>query len=461
MNQLEAQGHFREAAETAGRALQSPSLPAAERRELAFESERLERIRRDFPFTKETLFSALKYSVKDLTAQEYNQWIDQGRFDSREVDGEGRFMVSSVPNLFFRYPELNARRVPPPDTARLEKSQWATCMAIKKAAQAERRPYVLPKRFCATMTVTAAANAAPAGEIIRAWLPIPRRYPFQGDFQLLSTSSAPKNVDDEQSPIRALYLEQPALRDKKSLFWATYAYTLCGVWFDLKPEEVRPCDLSDPVLEGFLAQGPHVMFTPEMRALSRQIVGQETNPCLKARKCYDWIAEHIQYSYSVEYSTIRNISEYCLRKAYGDCGQQAFLFITLCRLNGIPARWQSGWNTFPGQTAIHDWSEIYLAPWGWLPVDPHMGVYATRYAASLDPGQRHDLRDFYFGGLDQYRMAANSDHNRALTPPKQSMRSDEVDFQRGELEWGGHNIYFDHYTYNLTLKEMEEPAANE
>ena len=116
---------------------------------------------------------------------------------------------------------------------------------------------------------------------------------------------------------------------------------------------------------------------------------------------------------------------------------------------------------FPGQTTIHDWSEIYLAPWGWLPVDPHMGVYATRYAASLDPGQRHDLRDFYFGGLDQYRMAANSDHNRALTPPKQSMRSDEVDFQRGELEWGGHNIYFDHYTYNLTLKEMEEPAANE
>ena len=140
LNQLEAQGHFREAAETAGRALQSPSLPAAERRELAFESERLERIRRDFPFTKETLFTALKYSVKDLTAEEYNQWIDQGRFDSREIDGEGRFMVSSVPNLFFRYPELNARRVPPPDTARLEKSQWATCMAIKKAAQAERRP---------------------------------------------------------------------------------------------------------------------------------------------------------------------------------------------------------------------------------------------------------------------------------------------------------------------------------
>ncbi len=370
-------------------------------------------------------------------------------------------MVSSVPNLFFRYPELNARRVPPRDTAGLERSRWETCVAIRKAAQAERRPYVLPKRFHATMAVTAAANAAPAGEIIRAWLPIPRRYPFQGDFQLLSTSSMAKRVADEQNPIRSLYLEQPALRDKKTLFSAAYAYTVCGVWFDLKPAEVRPCNPSEAALKRFLAEGPHVRFTPGIRALSRQIVGPETNPCLKARKCYDWIADHLQYSYAIEYSTIRNLSDYCLRNGYGDCGQKALLFITLCRLNGIPARWQSGWNTFPGETTIHDWSEIYLAPWGWLPVDPYMGVYATRYATSLDPEQRRELRDFYFGGLDQYRMAANSDHNQTLTPPKQSLRSDDVDFQRGELEWGGHNIYFDQYTYSLTLNEMEVPAGNQ
>ena len=91
------------------------------------------------------------------------------------------------------------------------------------------------------------------------------------------------------------------------------------------------------------------MFTPELRKLSQQIVGDETNPCLKAKKCYDWIADHIKYSYAIEYSTIRNISDYCRSKGYGDCGQEALLFISLCRLNGVPARWQSGWNTFPGR----------------------------------------------------------------------------------------------------------------
>ena len=461
LNQLEAQGRFREAAAIASRALEDPSWPAAGRRQLAFELERLERIRRDFPFTKATLFTALKEAVKDLRAEEYDQWIEQGRFDRLEMDGEGRFMVSSVPNLFFRYPELNARRVSPRDTAGLERSHWQTCVAIKRAAQAQKRRYVLPKRFHATMAVTVAANAAPAGEIIRAWLPIPRGYPYQGDFQLLSTSSRPEHVDDELSPIRALYLEQPAAANKKTIFSAAYAYTTCGVWFDLKAAEIRPCDPGDAALKGFLAEGPHVMFTPEIRSLSEQIVGQESNPCLKARKCYDWIAEHIRYSYAVEYSTIGNISEYCLRKGYGDCGQQALLFITLCRLNGIPARWQSGWNLFPGEKIIHDWTEIYLAPCGWVPVDPYMGVYAMRYAISLSGEERRVIRDFYFGGLDPYRMAANSDHSQTLTPRKQSMRSDDVDFQRGELEWGSHNIYFDQYTYSLTVKEMKVPAKNE
>ena len=83
-----------------------------------------------------------------------------------------------------------------------------------------------------------------------------------------------------------------------------------------------------------------------------------------------------------------------------------------------------------------------------------MGIFAMRYATSLTEAQRRELRDFYFGGLDQYRMAANSDHSQSLNPPKQSMRSDNVDFQRGELETGRQNIYFDQYSWDLKWKEV-------
>jgi transglutaminase-like putative cysteine protease len=451
---LELNGRFKEAAALLDKALQARDLEAATRKKLEFERDRLERIKKDFPFTKDGLFAELKQSVKGLTREEFEGWVKEGRFDSREIDGQRYFMSSSVANLFFRDPALSSRRQPPKELAEAAKRRWETCEAIRKAAVAENQPYVLPKRFDVTMTVTANADVAPEGQAIRAWLPVPREYPFQSDFEFLSSSPAVRHTDGKESPIRAVYLEQAARKNQSAEFKIEYAYTTHGVWFDMKPDQVKPCDPKDPALEEFLREGPHVVFTPKMRALSQQLAGAETNPYVKAKKFYDWIAENIKYSYAIEYSTIRNISDYCRTKGYGDCGQEALLFMTLCRLNGIPARWQSGWNTFPGAKSIHDWSEIYLAPYGWVPVDPYMGIFAMRYATALTPDQRLDLRDFYFGGLDQYRMIANRDHNQDLTPPKQSMRSDDVDFQRGELEWGSHNIYFDQYSYRLTFKEI-------
>src|SRR6202040_2314489 len=86
-NRLELQGHFHEAAETLNELLQDKSLPAEERKNLEFELDRLERIKKDFPFTKETLFAALKKSVRDISPEEYEQWLKEGRFDSREIDG--------------------------------------------------------------------------------------------------------------------------------------------------------------------------------------------------------------------------------------------------------------------------------------------------------------------------------------------------------------------------------------
>jgi transglutaminase-like putative cysteine protease len=455
VNHLEQTGQFKQAAAALITALADKSLSATQRKTLEFEIDRLERIKKDFPYTKEQLFAELKRAVKNLTADEYERWIQEGRFDSRVIEGERRFMTSSVSNLYFRYPDLNPRRMPPKNPADFEKAVWERCTAIRNAARDQKTPYVLPKRFQVTMTVTAKPTAAPANETIRAWLPIPRNYPFQKDFELTATSSKPIHIEAEESPIRSICLEAKAKKDQPTAFKAEYQYTTCGVRFEVEPQTVKACDPEDASLKPFLREAPHVVFTPEIRALSEQIAGQESNPYLKAKMFYDWIANRIQYSYAIEYSTIRNISDYCRTKQYGDCGQEALLFITLCRLNAIPARWQSGWNTVPGGKTIHDWSEIYIAPYGWMPVDPYMGIYAMRYVTTLTQDQKREIRDFYFGGLDQHRMAANSDHNQQLTPPKQSMRSDDVDFQRGELEWGAHNIYFDQYSWELNWKEIK------
>ena len=446
-------GNFLKAESTLGVAMKKEGSEV-QRRVLDFERERLVRIRKDYRLTKPELFSELTNAMSDLTPAEFEQWLQEGRFDSRVIDGELRFVDSSVSNLFFRHSALNARRIKPRATEAKEEAFLENAMSIQSAARREGNPYVLPKRFHVCMTVTVKSNAVPPGETIRAWLPVPRRYPFQDQFEWLGSAPPMLNLCAPTSSIRSAYFEQPAATNAATAFRMDYTYTAHGVWFDPQPSRVTAPDLRDPELKRFTAEGPHVIFTGRMRALSSELVGTETNAMLKARHFYDWISENIRYSFAREYSTLGNLGDYCLTNRYGDCGQEALLFITLCRLNGIPARWQSGWNLFPDAKTIHDWCEIYLAPYGWMPVDPYMGIYAMQYATLLTTDQKETLRNFYFGGLTQYRMIANSEHNQTLEPAKMSHRSDDVDFQRGELEAGGKNLYFDQFNYTLSREEI-------
>ena len=177
------------------------------------------------------------------------------------------------------------------------------------------------------MTVTAKPAAAPGGEVIRAWLPIPRRYPFQDGFELLSTSSKILDLEDENSSLRSLYLNSPQKRINRPLSKSNTITRLTASISQSTPRMFCPAD--EPGLKPFLSEAPHVAFTPEMKALSEKIAGSERDPYFKAKRFYDWISEQIKYSYATEYSTIRNISDYCRTKQYGDCGQGSFLLSSL------------------------------------------------------------------------------------------------------------------------------------
>jgi transglutaminase-like putative cysteine protease len=455
---LADKGQFKEAAAVLKTAIDSGKLSPADKKSAELQLDIHHRIREDYTTSADGLFGDLKQEIKGLTREEFDGWVKAGWFDTREIDGKLFFFDSSFENLWFRHPELVARRNNPPNKSVRERKALEVARAITKASAAEHSPYVLPKTFDVTMHVTANADAVPDGEIIRTWMPIPRKYPFQDSFKLMSSSLPPKIINPEDSPIRAIYFEQPAKKGKPTECKIEYEYRMYGVHFELNPDKIQPYKPNDEAVKDFTKESPHIVFTPELKALSAKIVGNETNPMLKAKRIYDYLSDTLQYSYATEYSTIPNISDYTRAHCYGDCGEQGMLFMALCRYNGVPARWQSGWNLFPNDTSNHDWSEIYLAPYGWVPVDQYMGNYAMRYIKSLSPEEKKEVRDFYFGGLDQYRLIANSDHSIALSPAKQWPRSDDVDFQRGEVETAKRNLYLGEFSYRLHYKEIAAPA---
>ena len=467
---LENEGKFQEATSLLEHVIHDDAgtLSSVEKEKILFQIERMRRIRIDYSLTADELFAELEQGVKNISKEECNKWIKEGKFDARVIDDTLRFVSTSRSNLFFRNPDIASRKISPtgyfgtplPKEHEFHEALYNDCIAIEKAADSLSTPYVLPKDFKMEMDVTVDSGTVKAGDTVKAWLPIPHGFPYQKDFELLTSSSKPLAVAPADYPIRSVFMEQPADSNGGAKFTIEYTYKTFGVHFNLKPSKVVRYDKSDSIYKKFTSEAPNIIFTGKIKKLSKEIVGKERNPLLKAKKIYDWISRDIKYSFAREYSTINNISDYCLTKEYGDCGQEAMLFITLCRYNGVPARWQSGWFTFPNAKDIHDWTQIYVLPYGWIPVDPYMGIASRRYLMDSTAKQRKVVHDFYFGGLDQYRMSANSDNNQTLTPAKKYFRSDNVDFQRGEVETNKSNIYFNEFDYNLDIQE-EKVTGNE
>ena len=427
------------------------ALPAAsplDRRVLEFQRERMRRIRLDFTQDAAQVRARLRKDIPDLTDAEFARWDAQGLLERMDIDGKRLYFNRTASNLFRVSVEARARRADPkPFAGSPLESTNPHHREVVAAARAQHSDSVLPRRLRIVQSLVVDADAVPAGETVRAWIPYPREIPGQQeDIRYVSSEPAAHRIAPASTLQRTVYFEKPAVAGKKTEFQVTYDVTISARHFDVDPDKVVPAAIT-PELAPFVAERePHVVFTDDLRAFSRQVVGDEKNPWRIAQKLYAAV-DRIPWAGAREYSTISNISDYALHAGHGDCGQQTLLLIALLRLNGIPARWQSGmmfaddgreqtyWN-------LHDWGQLYIAPYGWMPMDVTFGRLDD-----ADPA----VAGFYLGGLDGYRIAFNDDYSRPLEPAKRHFRSETVDLQRGEAEWSGGNLYFDQWDYDFVV----------
>src|SRR5688572_24872363 len=446
-------GRFAAAEAAIASSLADPALSPEERRRIAFERERMRRIRLDFSLTRDQAFAELRGKIPDLTGAEFEAWDAAGLLEHMEIDGERRWFNRAPSNLFRLSAEARARSDPP---VVLVDGPMETANAhhreLRDAAIAGGGMGVATRRVRVTHSLTVAADAVPPGETVRAWLPFPRSIAGQQEsIELTGSAPAAPVVAPESQMQRTVYLERPARAGEPTGFEISYELTVHGRYRALDAEKVVPARITPELAPHVAERAPHIVFSDAMRRYSREAVGDETNPLRIAQRLFAAV-DRIPWAGAREYSTITNISDYALRAGHADCGQQTLLLMTLLRLNGIPARWQSGWVYSDGEYAnMHDWGWLYLEPYGWLPMDVTFGRLQSGEPA---------IDGFYLGGLDAYRIAFNDDYGTPLYPAKQHERSETVDSQRGEVEWRGGNLYFDQWDYEFQAEVLTAAQAD-
>ncbi|MBN1901459.1 transglutaminase domain-containing protein [Candidatus Sumerlaeota bacterium] len=419
------------------------------RKAYLWESERLRRIPFDFALTEEDVLKQIQTDMPNATRKDVEAWTTDGDLESLVIEGERRYYRRAVRNMYLLNKKIASRRVsrstdrktPKKDAFGVETSMAFHAKNALHAREKSESPFVTPQRFRIEYSLTVKPGEVPEGEVIRCWLPFPKECPTQKNIKLLKSFPenpliAPREVDH-----RTVYLEQISGGDKPTTFSISFEYDAYAFVKPVDPAKVKPYDTNSEVYKKFAAERPpHITFTPEIRKKVEEICGNETNPYLKAKLIFKWVEGNIPWSGAIEYGLPRNLSERAFRRKTGDCGMQGLLLIAMCRIAGIPARWQSGWSLRPARNNMHDWTQFYIEPYGWLYADPSNGL--------IDSNDDH-VKWYNFGNFDRYRLIVNSDYGMELHPAKKHFRSEPVDFQRGEVEWEGGNLYFNQWTWDF------------
>ena len=419
--------------------------------QLRFKKDLMNRIKLDFCCDEQFIRKKLAKYYPNLTDAMMQNWETSNALEMRVIDGEKRYFYNAVPNLFRI--DANEKKVKEQVDGIAEDDLKSFCLehttTLVEKFKTENKNLLNPLKMKLNYTLTVDADAVPDGETIRCWMPFPREdNARQKEVKLLSANVENYIIAPSEYPQRSIYMEKIAKAGEPTKFQLAFTYTAHAQYNDMENIEIGEYDTSSEFYKKYTSEnGPHIVFSDRIKQLTDSLVAGLKNPYDKVKSIYTWIDETTPWASALEYSTFWNIPEYVLDNKHGDCGMQSLLFITMARYAGVPAKWQSGWMLHPNNKNLHDWAEVYYPKVGWVPVDQSFSLQKT---------DNQEVRKFYTNGIDSYRLIVNDDISTEFYPQKIFPRSETVDFQRGEVEWRGGNLYFNKWDYHMDVEYLNE-----
>lgn len=406
------------------------NLPQMLRERLVCERERIRRLPTQYPWNREQALKKFQELVPDMTSEIMEDLELKGWVDFIYIGGEKRYFVRfhrAIIKSGVISHMTGAKRTPenpyldPMVDEMMEKGEMKRRITLKTSVYLDDEDFV------------------PGNYLVH--LPVPVAAAQQSDVRILEGDH--DGIAPENAKARTAWWEREVKENRK--FGLTYSYISHMRYADPLGKPAPEKELYEnnpaPCEEDLAESGAYIRFTPYLRSLAAEIVGDEKSDAMKAYKIYEFITTKITYSFVRDYFQIDNHGEFCAVNLKGDCGLQALLFVILCRIAGVPARWQSGLSIDPDYVGAHDWAQFYLEGWGWLFADCSYGGSAWRAGSR----KRHL---FYFGNLDPMRMAANQAYQAEFVHPGKQLRVDPFDSQGGEMEREGAQLPFTYRQLN-------------
>ena len=255
------------------------------------------RLPRNYPYTFETAMACIRKDIPDFTEEEFHALEDMNKIGWIFINGERRYFKRFHQTLLKVNADYAARaNIKDTGTSQGEDKPTETLSMLDRSMNImrERGSFGVHQRIRASIRID--DDAFVPGKVVKVHLPIPAKCIQQSNIKLIAFSHEPKHICPEDAPIRTVYFEEKL--EENTEFFVEYEYDNIAPYCDtykLIPDAEQPSDFDTQ------EQSPHIVFTPYIKGLVKELSAGCANNLEKARNFYAFVTTRVTYSFMPEY----------------------------------------------------------------------------------------------------------------------------------------------------------------
>jgi len=274
------------------------------------------------------------------------------------------------------------------------------------------------------MTIEVTIDAPAGNRDTRLWVPLPVSDSFQKieNVKIEGNYTTQGKYKEKETGNNILYAEWTKPADGQRMLALSFRATV-------RPRVNRDfVETSSPLPADIRQYVKETAFIPtggEVKKVGDKVGEGKTKISEKARAAYDWVVDNTFRDPSVQGCGIGDV-EQTLAKKGGKCVDISSVFVSVARAAGVPAREVFGIRLGKDDGVSdmtkghHCWAEYYAPGTGWVPVDPadqRKMVFEKKLDDKSDEAAKY--REYYFNGLDPYRIAVATGGRGYFLNPRQ------------------------------------------